>query len=130
MTEKALKRELSGAKPPPTTTNNTTPQLRYNLYLLLLVGLNAITFAPQSHLKAYISQAAAAALGPVWKKVLTDAYFASLCWGTTYLFVRRIWNPENFPVHSALSKFVADSIYGGLAAGASVIMRHFLSQMM
>lgn len=98
----------------------------YNAHLLLLVALNALAFAPHSVLTGYISQMTDATLPPVWKKVLTDAFVAALCWGTTYLFVRRICNPENFPLRSAMSKFAADAIYGGMAAGATVVMRHLL----
>lgn len=56
--------------------------------------------------------------------VSLEAAIAFICWSTTYLFIRRLWNPETFS--GCLERFSADSFYGGLAAGASVILKTYL----
>ena len=56
--------------------------------------------------------------------VVLEAAIAFICWATTYLFIRRLWNPETFV--GCLERFSADSFYGGLAAGASVILKTYL----
>ncbi len=56
--------------------------------------------------------------------VSLEACIAFVCWATTYLFVRRLLNPET--AHEALYRFSADCFYGGLAAGASVYLKTFL----
>lgn len=122
----SLDQHNSHAKPP--LTQKAWP-LHYNAYLLLLVGLNALAFAPRSSFTEFVSLVADWTLwraAPLWKKVLTDAYVAGLCWGTTYLFVRRMGNPENLPLHTALGKFAPDAIFGGLSAGCAVVMRHLI----
>lgn len=91
--------------------------------------LNALSFAP------YTTGSSSTVVGMVLKqvpvslatkKVWVEAYIAALCWGTTYLFVRRIWNPENAPLSHAIYKFAADAVFGGLAAGAAVVMKSLL----
>lgn len=56
--------------------------------------------------------------------VSLEAAIAFICWATTYLFIRRLWNPETFV--GCLERFSADSFYGGIAAGASVILKTYL----
>lgn len=56
--------------------------------------------------------------------VSVEAIIAYVCWSTTYLFVRRLWNPETS--RGALQKFAADSFYGGLAAAGAVILKAYL----
>lgn len=56
--------------------------------------------------------------------VALEAFIAMLCWSSTYIFVRRLWNPENYG--TVIEKYAADSFFGGLAAAASVIVKHML----
>lgn len=56
--------------------------------------------------------------------VSMDAFVAIVCWGVTYLYIRRLWNPET--MDTTFQRFSADSFFGGLAAGASVILKAFL----
>ncbi|RYH32206.1 hypothetical protein EON65_01125 [archaeon] len=62
--------------------------------------------------------------------VTFDAYIATVCWGSTYLFIRRLWNPETMSV--AIQRFSADSFFGGLASGGAVLLKaiilHFMSK--
>lgn len=53
-----------------------------------------------------------------------DAFIAMICWSTTNLFVRRLWNPET--AATALQKYSADAFFGGLAAAAAVYLRYHL----
>lgn len=123
----------ASASAPRLSAGSLSKLLTFNLYLFLLVLLNAISFAP------YATGASSSVIEGIFKqllsafhvdssnkKLLVEAYIASLCWGTTYLFVRRIWNPENAPISQALHKFAADAVFGGLAAGAAVIMKSLL----
>lgn len=57
--------------------------------------------------------------------VSLEASIACVCWATSYLFVRRLLNPEN-DGQAALHKFSADSFYGGIAAAASVFAKAYL----
>ena len=64
-------------------------------------------------------------LGVIQKAgVSLEACIAFVCWATTYLFVRRLLNPET--THEAMQRFSADSFYGGLAAAAAVFLKTFL----
>jgi hypothetical protein len=56
--------------------------------------------------------------------VSLDAFIGVICWSTTYLFIRRLWNPETSDV--AIQRFSADAFFGGLAAGGSVILKSML----
>lgn len=124
---------LAPASAPRLSAGSLSNTLTFNLYLFLLVLFNAISFAP------YATGASSSVIEGIFKhfflafhvdsttkKLLVEAYIASLCWGTTYLFIRRIWNPENAPISQALHKFAADAVFGGLAAGAAVIMKSLL----
>ena len=123
----------ASASTPRLSAGSLSKLLTFNLYLFLLVLLNAISFAPyatgasSSVTEGIFKQLLSAFhVDSSTKKLLVEAYIASLCWGTTYLFVRRIWNPENAPISQALRKFAADAVFGGLAAGAAVIMKSLL----
>lgn len=54
-----------------------------------------------------------------------DAFIAIVSWSSTYLFIRRLLNPEN--KGTTFEKFSADSFFGGLAAGCAVFMKHIVS---
>lgn len=56
--------------------------------------------------------------------VSLDAFMAVVCWSSTYLFIRRLWNPET--ADAAFARFSADSFFGGLAAGGSVVLKALL----
>jgi len=58
------------------------------------------------------------------KNVSLEAIAATIGWGFTYLYIRRFLNPEtrkNF-----IQRFYLDAIFGGLAAGAAVFMKHLI----
>jgi len=124
---------VSIAEKPTIPSTSATHALKFNIYLSILILLNAISFAPYAAgqsstivtgvIEAFFSAIHAES---ATRKLLIEAYIASLCWGTTYLFVRRIWNPENAPISQAIYKFAADAIFGGIAAGAAVIMKSLL----
>ena len=84
---------------------------------------------------------------PVRKGTMTDAVIAFVSWSTTYLFVRRLLNPETvnyflilrtvpFPLNLtlgmscqmrvAIDRFSADAFYGGLAAAAASVFKSVL----
>lgn len=66
-------------------------------------------------------------IGLISKKgLLLEAFIAIVCWSSTYLFIRRLWNPETFS--STFDKYAADSFFGGLAAGASVLLKTVLTK--
>jgi hypothetical protein len=60
------------------------------------------------------------------KGLILEAFIATVCWSSTYLFIRRLWNPETFA--TTFEKYAADSFFGGLAAGASVLMKSALTK--
>lgn len=57
--------------------------------------------------------------------VLVDCYVNFLCWSSTYLFVRRLLNPETSSV--VFKKFSSDAFYGGLAAASTALMKPILT---
>eukprot|EP01041_Mallomonas_annulata_P013456 gene13456-28521_t len=61
----------------------------------------------------------------IWQDRLVEAYVAFLTWSFTYLFIRRLANPES--TAGAFNKYAADSIFGGLAASAAILMKHALN---
>ena len=68
-------------------------------------------------------------LGLIGKGGVTlDAYIATVCWGSTYLFIRRLWNPETMSV--AIQRFSADSFFGGLASGGAVLLKTIILHLM
>ncbi len=50
-----------------------------------------------------------------------EAFSAFACWSSTYLFIRRLLNPET--TMTTVEKYAADSFFGGLAAAGSVILK-------
>lgn len=58
------------------------------------------------------------------KGTLFEALVAFVCWSCTYLFIRRLGNPETRSV--ALTKFSGDAVYGGIAAATAVVMKSIL----
>ena len=124
---------VSIVEKPTVPSTSTTQALTFNIYLSILILLNAISFAPYAAGQSSIVVTgtietffSAIHADSATRNLLIEAYIASLCWGTTYLFVRRIWNPENAPMSQAIYKFAADAIFGGIAAGAAVIMKSLL----
>lgn len=63
---------------------------------------------------------------PGWNKLVYETYIGFLTWSTTYLFVRRLLNPENGEATLAYEKFTTDAIFGGLAAGVAAFMKQIL----
>ena len=59
------------------------------------------------------------------RKTIIECYINFLCWSSTYLFVRRMLNPETGSV--AFKKFSADAFYGGLAAASTAFIKPFLT---
>ena len=58
------------------------------------------------------------------KGIAIEAFMAFVCWSTTYLFIRRLWNPETSK--STFEKYSADSFFGGLAAAGSILLKNIL----
>ena len=63
----------------------------------------------------------------MYKAVIYDSFLAFISWSTTYLFIRRLWNPENGGWANTMQKFSADSIFGGICSAATVWVKHFAS---
>jgi hypothetical protein len=53
--------------------------------------------------------------------VVLEAFIAMVCWSMSYIFIRRLLNPETS--RSTFEKYSADSFFGGLAAAASVLLK-------
>jgi hypothetical protein len=62
------------------------------------------------------------------KGITLEAFIAVVCWSSTYLFIRRLWNPENLGIKNTFEKFSADSFFGGLCAGATVFLKVALTR--
>lgn len=60
------------------------------------------------------------------RALVVDAYIAFLTWSTSYLFIRRLCNPENHGV--VYQKFAADAFFGGLAASAACLLKPIFTQ--
>ena len=89
-----------------------------------LVILVAMTLAPQSSI--FI----AFVLRKVFetnrsRNIAVDCFVSFLSWSSTYLFVRRLLNPETTPV--VFKKFSADAFYGGLAAASTAFIKPLLT---
>jgi len=63
---------------------------------------------------------------PGWNKLVYEFYIGFLTWSTTYLFVRRLPNPENGDTTLAYEKFATDAVFGGFAAGVAAFMKQIL----
>jgi hypothetical protein len=59
-----------------------------------------------------------------WKSTCSDCLINFLSWSFSYLFVRRLLNPETSPV--VFLKFSTDAFYGGLAAATTAFMKPIL----
>jgi membrane-bound metal-dependent hydrolase YbcI (DUF457 family) len=59
------------------------------------------------------------------KGIAMEAFMAFVCWSSTYLFIRRLWNPET--MRTTVEKYSADSFFGGLAAAGSIILKNMLT---
>lgn len=53
-----------------------------------------------------------------------EAFIAMICWSTTNLFVRRLFNPET--TETAFRKYSADAFFGGIAAAAAIVLKYHL----
>jgi len=96
---------------------------------LLLVGLYAESFGFEiiSTVKTFSAGADKLLFeaGIIHKPgVVIEAIMAVICWSSTYLFIRRLWNPET--TNSTVERFSPDSFFGGLAAGFSIILKSAL----
>ena len=63
-------------------------------------------------------------LSTIWHSKMIESYIAFLTWSFTYLFVRRLLNPETATM--AFEKFSVDAVFGGLAAAMAIILKHIL----
>lgn len=63
-----------------------------------------------------------------WKNTIIDSFIAFLCWSFTYLFIRRLFNPET--TDSTFEKYSSDAFFGGLAAAASSMLKIILKNSM
>lgn len=59
------------------------------------------------------------------KATVIDCYVNFLCWSITYLFVRRLLNPETSSV--VFKKYSMDAFYGGLAAASAAFMKPIIN---
>lgn len=55
------------------------------------------------------------------KGVALESLVSCICWSVPYLFIRRMCNPETSK--TALRKYSADAVFGGLAAGVTVLLK-------
>lgn len=90
-----------------------------------LVILMALCLAPNSG--SYI-ECAVSTFGVIdnksWKSTCSDCIVNFLSWSFSYLFVRRLLNPETSP--TVFEKYSMDAFYGGLAAAATAFMKPIL----
>jgi len=116
--------------PPELTTNSPPPSLLLpSIFTLILILLSIVALSPHESLyKPYFQETLGKALIFLgWEQhsaVINEAYVAFLSWSTSYLFIRRLWNPETTNV--TIEKYAADAVYGGFAASASVFWKHAL----
>ncbi len=97
--------------------------------LMLIAGLYAETLNPLLPIKIYCNQLDSwlIDLGLIQKKgAALESFIATVCWSSTYIYIRRFWNPENYGF--AIEKYGADSFFGGLCAGGAVLLKHILQK--
>jgi hypothetical protein len=58
------------------------------------------------------------------KKILIRATITGFVWWFTYLYIRRLLNPEN---KGDIQKYKLDGLYGGIASFVGVFITSFLS---
>lgn len=58
------------------------------------------------------------------KGVALESFVSCICWSVPYLFIRRMCNPETSK--TALRKYSADAVFGGLAAGVTVLLKSII----
>ena len=94
-----------------------------NFIPILLIVLFAIVLMPQwQYVSEYMLMVQKSIplrnmTGP-W---LEKSYVGFLSWSVTYLFLRRALNPET--TATAIQKYSADAIFGGLAAAGAVVIK-------
>ena len=65
-------------------------------------------------------------LGIILKKgIILDSFISFISWPVTYLFVRRLLNPETSK--DCFKKYGVDTFYGGAAAACNVILKGILT---
>lgn len=64
---------------------------------------------------------------PIKPQVLSDAFIAFITWSLSYMFIRRLPNPENGCSVATLRKFSPDMLFGGLAASSAVLLKALVS---
>lgn len=52
-----------------------------------------------------------------------DAFVGFITWSSSYMFVRRLLNPENGTPEDVYKKYAADMLFGGMAASTSVLVK-------
>ena len=111
------------AKPPASFAENST-NFFYYYGAPCLILLIAMVLTPQSgeHIDYFVAKGA---FTKQVRNTLVETLVAFLCWSSTYLFVRRLLNPETSPV--CFQKFSADAFYGGLAAASAAFIKPILT---
>lgn len=118
-----------GPMAPPAAMNPDTSSDFFWYYgapsLILLI---AMCLSPQSgeYLDYYIAQGHfSTSVTKQYRHTIVECLVSFLCWASTYLFVRRLLNPETNPV--VFKKFSADAFYGGLAAASTAFIKPILT---
>ncbi|KAJ1432969.1 hypothetical protein B484DRAFT_478491 [Ochromonadaceae sp. CCMP2298] len=95
---------------------------------LICAALYQLQFVSCTPLIAYLTSIETQIIqsGVALKKgCFVDALITGICWPLTYIFVRRALNPENSK--DWFKKYRVDSIFGGLAAAMTVILRGYVN---
>jgi hypothetical protein len=108
---------------------NPTPEITSNFFHFyfgpIVIIIMAMCLSPNSG--SYIEYAVST-FGVIdnksWKNTCCDCLVNFLSWSFSYLFVRRLLNPETSPV--VFEKFSTDAFYGGLAAATTAFMKPIL----
>ena len=89
----------------------------------LLVVMLSVSLLPQwQHASAYMLEVQQSLpLQNMTGAWIEKAYVGFLSWSVTYLFIRRLGNPET--TVTALRKYSADAIFGGFAAAGTVAIK-------
>lgn len=114
-----------GPMAPPAAVNPETTSDFFHFYgAPCLIVLIAMTLTPQSSTMTNLI------LHNLFdtnrnRNIAVDCFVSFLSWSSTYLFVRRLLNPETNPV--VFKKFSADAFYGGLAAASTAFIKPLLT---